>query len=433
MGVTEQLSRLREAIGSQFALREVAFQPDGDRQVVKGVLLLRAGPGNPHDRHWYSEACIHDAATSGIFEGTQCYLNHPSTFEEQTLPERSVKELAGWYSDVRAATYTDPQLGETVGLYADFHPAIGRDDVISLVRTCADFASRYPRMAYAGLSINAVGPSVPDMIDGEQWNVVDKIEAVESVDIVTRAGAGGTLVPLKESWFGMKGKTKTKQREAKDVKLTIDADAVREGTKSLLEGAKGKVKEFLKKLGESGVQLSDDQDKELDSALGISDGGAIDKVIDDATGVDESEDGGEATTEGGDGTDIEADIEAMPDDPKFLKTQLRKERAGRKAAEAKASDAEESALESQRRASSVTRERLVDEAVSELNIPDDFRPGCKRYVMRENFTTKKQVIDLVKEFDVTYIRRQDGAGVVGNQARESVAAKGGNFTFEEGA
>lgn len=97
-----------------------------DVSVVKDVVLLRAGPGN-----------------LGDFEGAQAYLSHPSAIEEQTRPERSVKDLAGWYSDVTCREYTDPKLGKTVALYADFHAAVGKDEVLTILRTCVEYAKRY--------------------------------------------------------------------------------------------------------------------------------------------------------------------------------------------------------------------------------------------------------------------------------------------------
>jgi len=176
---------------SNIAFREATSADD--LNVVRDVILLRAGPGNLGQRHFYSEQCLRDAVERQIFEAAQCYLNHPTTFEEQTIPERDVNKLAGWFSDVTVRPYRDPDLGvDSVALFANFHPRVGDERVAPIVRTCLEYSKRYPRMAWAGLSIYAKGDSVPVEISGETWNRVDRIEEVESVDIVTRAGAGGT-------------------------------------------------------------------------------------------------------------------------------------------------------------------------------------------------------------------------------------------------
>jgi hypothetical protein len=215
--MTVHLSRgaLRERTNSNVAFREATGAGD-NLDVVKNVILLRAGPGNLGDRHYYTPAALQDAVARQIFEGAQAYLDHPSMWDETNQPGRSVRQLAGWYSDVTCREYADPVYGKTVALYADFHPAVGKADVLTIVRTCLEYAKRYPRMAWAGLSINAMGDSMPDTIDGEEWNRVDRIEEVDSVDIVTRAGAGGTFTPLKESY-----RMKTTGAKKNDVKLTL--------------------------------------------------------------------------------------------------------------------------------------------------------------------------------------------------------------------
>lgn len=432
--------RLRERTASNVAFREASILAD-DITVVKDVILIRAGHGNLGQRHYYTAEALQDAAKRQIFEGCQAYLNHPSTIEEQTRPERSVKDLAGWYSDITARSYTDPEVGKTVALFANFHPAVGKDEVVTLVRTCLEYAKRYPRMAWAGLSINAFGDSTPDTIDGEQWNRVDCIEGVDSVDIVTRAGAGGTLVALKES-YRMKTGLKGKPKKEADVKLTLDADAVREGFKKLVESGKTASKAAIVKLIETatGASVTPEQDAEIDRQLGVVDGGALDKVLDDATGVADDEEGDPMTPEGavdpsnpmGACEADEAEIEAMPDDPKFLKAQLKKERRGRASAESAKEDAEERATEAERKAGLQTRERMAENVMGTLEIPEDFRPRLKHELVAGGFTHEKSMREHAQAFDKAFIRRGDGAGVV------SGAAAGGNgklsadsFTFEE--
>jgi hypothetical protein len=433
--------RLRERTTSNVAFREASILAD-DITVVKDVILIRAGHGNLGQRHYYTAEALYDAAQRSIFEACQAYLDHPSTVEEQTRPERSVRDLAGWYSDITCRPYTDPEIGKTVALFADLHPAVGKEDVVTIVRTCLEYAKRYPRMAWAGLSINAFGDSVPDTIDGEQWNRVDRIEGVDSVDIVTRAGAGGTLVAsLKES-YRMKTSPKGKTKKEADVKLTLDADAVRTGFKTLLESGKTATKAAMVKIIETatGAKVTPEQDAEIDRQLGVVDGGALDKVLDDATGVSDEE-GDPATPEGavapggsmgGDCEADDAEIEAMPDDPKFLKAQLKKERSKRATAESAVEDAEERATEAERRAGLQTRERMAESVMAQLEIPEDFRPRLGHELIANGFTHEKSMREHAQAFDKAFIRRGDGAGLVsGAAAAGNGKLTADSFSFEE--
>jgi hypothetical protein len=401
---------LHESATAQDAYREADVSDD----IVRGVLLLRAGPGNLGDRHYYTAECIQTAASSGIFEGAPAYFNHPTSIEEQTRPERDVHQLAGWYSNVVAKECTDPELGKTVGLFADFHPRVGNDEVISLVRTCVEYAKLYPRKAFAGLSIYASGDGEPDTIDGEQWNRVDRITAVESVDIVTKAGAGGAIIPLKESQRMSKTKT--------DLSLVLDADKVKSGVTELLE----KQKQTLKaKLAESGVTVTPEQDQEIDRALGIVDGGALDQVIDKATGVqdDDEEEGApvEPAAPSAGAMTEDADIESMS--PDQLKAALKTARGQLAVKESKLG-------ETAGRLSLIERQRMAESVVAGENIPETFRPRLIDELVSRGFTKEKAMREHAQAFDKAFIRPHlDGAGAL-SESRTSTAT-GGNFNFDE--
>ncbi len=422
--------------------------------VVENVLLLRAGPGNLADRHYYSTQCLQGAEDSRVFEGAQAYFDHPSRAEEQSRPERSVRHLCGWYSNVACREYNDPQLGKsTLGLFATFHPAVGNTEVLSIIRTCAEYAKQYPAKAYAGLSINALGDGTPSMIDGEEWNVVNEITAVESVDIVTKAGAGGAIIPLKEQYMPKHRTAAQKMREAKrllrearrerdplDLTLTLDADKVRAGAAKLFEGAKQSVKEALVEAA-GGVQLTPEQDAALDKALGLVDGGALDQLIDQATGVADDDDADADDADDADADDAddagaaddnddqtiegdvtEADIEKMSE--KELKAALKKEREARKVAEKSATRESARAKTVTSQASRVVRERMADDVISELNIPESFVPRLKHEIIREGLSNAAAMRKHAQAFDHAFIRPVlEGAGAIASDRRATGAPR----------
>lgn len=410
--VRDAAIRLRESTASSLAFREA----DASGAVVRGVLLLRAGPGNLADRHYYSNACIQDAANSGVFEGAQMYLDHPTPQEERE-GVRSVEKLAGWYDNVVAKPFTDPQLGQTLGLFADLHPAVGNAKALEIIRTCAEFAKAHPRNAYAGLSINAMGDGEPDTINSEQWDRVDAITAVDSVDIVTKAGAGGAIIPLKES---------CRMAKTKDgLRLTIDADKVREGARSLLEGAKTQLVQA--KLKEAGTEkLTDEQLAEIDKDLGLTEGGKLDGVLESATSVEDEgvveADKPAAKDNEPDGDEIDAMSEAD------AKKALRASRAAHKASEAKVAESTRKVTE----ASRSLRERMAEDVMHKLNIPETFRARLKDELIERNYPTEQKMREHAQAFDKAFIRPQlDGAGVVALAGAPASAGKI-DFTFEGG-
>lgn len=111
--------------------------------------------------------------------GTHVYLDHPTSDEDEERPERSVKDLAGYLVD--AASFEESMDGRGLFARIQFIPEI-RERIKALAPVI-------------GLSIRAAGEVVRE--DGR--NVVRSIAQGLSVDVVTRAGAGGRLVTMTES------------------------------------------------------------------------------------------------------------------------------------------------------------------------------------------------------------------------------------------
>lgn len=118
--------------------------------------------------------------------GTQMYLDHPGLADEANRPERSVRDLAGTIASTPEYQTSGPQ-GQ--GLYAD-------------VQVYPHAASMIEAMSGdIGLSIRAAGTAEPGNRGGRSGMVITSIspDPSNSVDYVTRAGAGGKLVALLES------------------------------------------------------------------------------------------------------------------------------------------------------------------------------------------------------------------------------------------
>lgn len=111
--------------------------------------------------------------------GTQMFLDHPTPTEESERPVRSVKDLA--------ATIVTTPVYEGDGLYADIETFPHAEPLIAaLAETVA-------------LSIRADGMGRPGEVGGRRGMIIESLVAGHSVDFVTRGGAGGALISLRES------------------------------------------------------------------------------------------------------------------------------------------------------------------------------------------------------------------------------------------
>lgn len=112
--------------------------------------------------------------------GTHVFLDHPTSGEDVERPERSVRDLAGYLVD--GARFEESSDGR--GLFARIQFI---DELKDRIKSLAPVI---------GLSIRAAG-EIEVSPDGQR--VVRAISEGLSVDVVTRAGAGGRLVTMTES------------------------------------------------------------------------------------------------------------------------------------------------------------------------------------------------------------------------------------------
>ncbi len=146
-----------------------------------GTVRVRIiGPGKGSSAVYEAEQLKRDG---GVFKGAQVFWDHPSTKEERERPERSLRDLCG-------VAVSDPVYDEAgpkgAGLYTD-------------VRVFKPYQPLVEEMGpHIGVSIRAAGSVVTKQVNGESVRVAEKFTS-GGFDFVTKAGAGGTVVPLYES------------------------------------------------------------------------------------------------------------------------------------------------------------------------------------------------------------------------------------------
>jgi hypothetical protein len=111
--------------------------------------------------------------------GTQLYLNHPTRTEETERPERDIRDLAGKLAS--NAVWMDD------GLYADIEYYNNHRPLIAAIGEDLD------------VSIRADGTYRTGEAEGRKGRIIEQLVRADSIDFVTRAGAGGKVARLMES------------------------------------------------------------------------------------------------------------------------------------------------------------------------------------------------------------------------------------------
>lgn len=179
--------------------------------------LIQEGMGNLRDAFYYTREALEAAVP--VFEGKKIYADHPSLEDEQSRPERSVRDILGHFENVHVVEGD----GGQAMLCADL--VIMPDDPFrwarALMRHAVEFAEKYPDKNFVGLSINASGDANEMPIEGllesgkvpaaaveklkkaqadgvESVRIVTAITSAVSADLVTEPGANGKITDLLE-------------------------------------------------------------------------------------------------------------------------------------------------------------------------------------------------------------------------------------------
>jgi signal transduction histidine kinase len=161
-------------------LRETAILSGDAQSSEKGIwrALLIAADVQGSSGYYPAEVLKRDGARA-FPAGTHIYFDHPSESEEMDLPERSVLKIAGYLLD--DATFEETPEGR--GLFSR----------IQFTEKAKPIAKELHSVI--GLSIRAAG----QIEETAGQRIVRSIQQGLSVDLVTRAGAGGRLVTMTES------------------------------------------------------------------------------------------------------------------------------------------------------------------------------------------------------------------------------------------
>lgn len=171
----EETARTRTGYFAELSdLCEATLSEDGS---IARVTLIK--PGWSANGRYYAPEVLSRARP--LFEGGQAYADHPSRADRKDRPERSVRDLVGYYEDVRQ---------ESDGrLTANFH--VVQEWMRPIVSAAVKENARL-----AGLSINALGETRQGEVGGKRGIIVETIAKHNSTDVVTTPAAGGKFESL---------------------------------------------------------------------------------------------------------------------------------------------------------------------------------------------------------------------------------------------
>lgn len=156
---------------------------------------------------YYPASVLERDAENVFFPGVKMYENHFTESEEYSRPEGDVAKMVG-----KLISYGvfEPDNEEGPGVYADVE---FYDSYVDRINEIAEDI---------GLSVRGNGTSEDGEIAGRYGPIVTQLLNINSVDVVTTAGAGGKFVSILESAGPVAGTPTTKEGDQSVTALTKD-------------------------------------------------------------------------------------------------------------------------------------------------------------------------------------------------------------------
>lgn len=183
-----------------------------------------------------------------LIEGAKSYTDHQTEREERERPQNSVLKLVGYWSDAKQ----EPDGRATATLNLSESAARMKS-----ILTDAEKLNSEKGIVLLGPSINGYGSVRMGEAEGRRGKIVESAKLLQSIDIVTEPGAGGTVdkllegakqnkedgnMPIDWSKITMADLKKNRPDMMEEMKKTMDE----EGKKKTKESAEGKtVDEFV--------------------------------------------------------------------------------------------------------------------------------------------------------------------------------------------
>lgn len=163
--------------GDTVPLIEKAIRADG----TMPIKVIQPGWGSSG---YYSKEVLERDGPKVFSKGLHLYIDHPTESEASDRPERSIKDLAATLAGDARWNDNGPA---GAGLYAEANVAEHFRPVLNSLSKDI------------GVSIRASGIAEAGNAEGRAGKIIKQLTAAESVDFVTKAGAGGKILQLYEA------------------------------------------------------------------------------------------------------------------------------------------------------------------------------------------------------------------------------------------
>ena len=211
-----------------------ALNVDAEKKKAHVVLIKEGWSKN---KRYYPAQVLEQAVP--LFEGAKCYLDHSDI---KGIPNRSVRELTGFYENVK---FAGKQVEADLQFLDTEAGKVGLDIAKETVKH---------NKLLAGLSIRGVG-SVRKVEEGHE---VENLSKIISVDMVSDPAAGGEFLRLYESVMEVKDEMKDLTLEKLKEERPDLVQSISEEVESRVYGKKGELDKQLKEIKEQNDKLAKD-------------------------------------------------------------------------------------------------------------------------------------------------------------------------------
>lgn len=170
-----------EAVGLR--LVEAEGQPAG---LIWEATLIQAGVSL--NSVFYSDALLREAAP--LFNNTRIFLKSDTAHIKGGAPD--LRDLVGWADSPRFIEGAQPDTGRLVA-------TLTLPGLPEHTRSLLVAAASAGKQDIAGLSIDAEGKGTMRVLEGKRVRVPQRLDRVNSVDLIVEPGAGGRLIRLVEA------------------------------------------------------------------------------------------------------------------------------------------------------------------------------------------------------------------------------------------
>ena len=211
-----------------------ALTVDAEKKRAHVVIIKEGWSKN---KRYYPAQVLEQAVP--LFEGAKCYLDHSDI---KGIPNRSVRELTGFYENVK---FAGKQVEADLQFLDTEAGKVGLDIAKETVKH---------NKLLAGLSIRGIGT----MRKVEEGHEVENLSKIISVDMVSDPAAGGEFLRLYESVMEVKDDMKDLTLEKLKEERPDLVQSISEEVESRVYGKKGELDKQLKEIKEQNDKMQKD-------------------------------------------------------------------------------------------------------------------------------------------------------------------------------